>query len=219
MPLEGLPGDDVLLVYVFILLVPLADEGLSLINTGLGRSHSADKVMLASGVRFACPQRRYFFIWIASRVHKLACATRCDGGGKPWNWIRCAALFFSPTCSLTARLVNGGGLRCQVGGLAALSPLRRGIERWRLSASCLSTVLLEEGRIPYLPLGVGGGGGLAGAEGVNLWTRGQGFIDRRRFAGNIQGRLAWTGSLPLPGSWVPRRGKYSMMEPRSYSLP
>ena len=66
MPAPALPEATSIICVFLILLVPFAIAGLALINTGLGRSHSAAHTMLASLCVFAVACGAYFicgFAW------------------------------------------------------------------------------------------------------------------------------------------------------------
>ena len=78
LPAPALSETAVALCVVFILLVPLAAAGLSLINTGLGRSRSAAHAMLAALCVMAVAAVVYFvcgFSW-----HPI---TRCSRSTSP----------------------------------------------------------------------------------------------------------------------------------------
>src|SRR5208282_2017192 len=89
-------------------------------------------------------------------------------------------------------------------GLAALIPLGSGADRWRLRASCLSTVLLAGWTYPLFAHWVWGGGWLA-QLGVN-YGLGHGFLD----VGGAASIQAVGGLTALAVGWIlgPRRGKY-----------
>ena len=193
------------LCVVFIILVPLAGAGLSLINTGLCRSRSAAHSMLASLCIIAVAAIVYMicgFAWqgyIGEPAHVLTIA------GKGWNWLAAGRPFFlglkldgSPA-SLAAWL---GMLSA---GLAALIPLGSGSDRWRLGACCASTALLAGWTYPLFAHWVWGGGWLA-QLGVN-YGLGHGFVDAGG-SGSIQ---ALGGLTALAIAWIlgPRRGKYA----------
>ena len=66
MPVSGLPDVALVIGIFLVLLVPFAAVGLALINTGLGRSHSAAHLMLGSLCAFAVACGVYFvfgFAW------------------------------------------------------------------------------------------------------------------------------------------------------------
>ena len=82
------------LCIVFILLVPLAAAGLSLINTGLGRSRSAAHSMLASLCVIAVAALAYMVCGFAWQGFPGGPAHVLTVAGKEWNWIG-AGPFFS----------------------------------------------------------------------------------------------------------------------------
>jgi Amt family ammonium transporter len=205
-PAPALPGTTVALCIFSIFLVPFALGGLALVNTGLGRSHSAAHAMLASlsvmavaaGVYFVCG-----FAWqgyIGMPAHTLVVS------GTPWNWIGAQPFF------LRGLDLNGSAaslavwLQMLAVGLAALIPLGAGIDRWRLSAICASTALLAGWTYPLFAHWVWGGGWLA-QLGVN-YKLGHGFVD----AGGTSSIQVLGGLTALSVAWIlgPRRGKYSV---------
>ena len=65
-PPSGFPATTVVLCLFFIALVPLASIGLSVVNAGLGRSHSAAHAMLSALCVFSVAVGVYFicgFAW------------------------------------------------------------------------------------------------------------------------------------------------------------
>ncbi len=202
----GLSDSAVTICLVSVLLVPFALAGLSLINTGLGRSRSAAQAMLASLCVLAVAAIVYFvcgFAWqgfIGRPAHVLTLA------GKEWNWLAAEPFFLrgleldGSSASLAAWLQMLGV------GLAALIPLGSGAERWRLSASCFSTALLAGCTYPVFAHWVWGGGWLA-QLGVN-YGLGRGFVD----AGGSGSIHVLGGLTALAVAWIlgPRRGKYTM---------
>jgi len=92
-PIPELSEASTALCFALILLVPLAGAGLSLINTGLGRSRSAAHSMMTSLVVIATAAVVYFvcgFSWqgfVGRPAHLLAIA---DTG---WNWIAAEPFF------------------------------------------------------------------------------------------------------------------------------
>src|SRR5579875_3626664 len=204
-PLVSLPPMSVALCIFFILLVPLAAGGISLINTGLTRSRSAAHSMLSSLCVIAVAAVVYLvcgFAWqgyIGEPAHVLTVV------GRGWSWLAAGRFFFlglkldgSPA-SLAAWL---GMLSA---GLAALIPLGSGADRWRLGACCASTALLAGWTYPLFAHWVWGGGWLA-QLGVN-YGLGHGFVDARG-SSSIQ---AVGGLTALAIAWIlgARKGKYS----------
>jgi Amt family ammonium transporter len=205
MPAVALPETSAILCIFLIFLVPFAIAGLALINTGLGRSHSAAHTMLASLCVFAVASGVYVicgFAWqgyIGMPAHTLMVS------GKPWNWLGAQPFLL--------RGVELGGsanslaacLQMLSVAVAALIPLGAGIDRWRLTAICASTALLAGWTYPLFAHWVWGGGWLA-QLGVN-YGLGHGFVDAGG-AGSIQ---VLGGLTALSIAWIlgPRKGKFS----------
>lgn len=197
------------LCLVLILLVPLAGAGLALVNTGLARSRSAAHVMLASLCVFAVAAIVYVifgFSWqgVAGRpAHVLTI------GGNAWNWIAAEPLFLrglrldlSPASLVLLLQVFSVGL-------CAMIPLGAGAERWKLGASCASTIVLAGWTYPLFAHWVWSEGWLAQIG--SMYGLGQGFVDSGG-AGTIQ---VMGGLSALSIAWIlgPRRGKYSFEGP------
>jgi Amt family ammonium transporter len=206
LPVPTLSETSATLCILLILLVPFAAAGLSLINTGLGRSRSATHSMMASLCVMAVAAIVYCicgFSWqgfTGRPAHVLTIA------GTTWNWIAAEPLFLrglrldSSSPSLVALL---GMLSV---GLAAVIPLGAGADRWRLGASCASTALLAGWTYPLFAHWVWAGGWLS-QLGVN-YGLGHGFVD----AGGSSSIQALAGMTALAVAWIlgPRRGKYSL---------
>ena len=201
----ALPESSAILCFLLILLVPLAAAGLALVNTGLVRSRSAAHVMLASLCIFAVAAITYVAIGFSWQSTAGRPAHILMISGHPWNWIAAEPFFLrglhldlSPASLVLL-------LQMFSVGLAAMIPLGAGAERWRLSAACLSTVLLAGWTYPLFAHWVWSEGWLA-QLGAN-YGLGQGFVD----AGG-SGTIHMTGGLTaLSMAWIlgPRRGKYS----------
>jgi ammonium transporter, Amt family len=193
------------LCILFIVLVPFAAAGLALVNTGLGRSRSAAHSMLAALCVLAVAAGVYFicgFAWqgfIGRPGHAFIV------GGKAWNWIAAEPLFLrgveldGSAASLVA------WLEMLSVGLAALIPIGAGADRWRLSATCISTALLAGWTYPLFAHWVWGGGWLS-QLGLN-YGLGCGFLD----AGGSSSIQAVGGLTALAMAWIlgPRRAKYA----------
>ena len=193
------------LCVVFILLVPLAGAGLSLINTGLGRSRSAAHAMLAALCVMAVAAVVYFVCGFSWQGFPGLPAHFLMAGGKSWNWLA-AQPFFLRGLPLDGSPVSlAVWLQMLSVGLAATIPLGAGADRWRLGAICASTALLAGGTYPLFAHWVWGGGWLA-ELGSNC-ALGHGFVDAGG-SSTIQGVGGLTG---LSLAWIlgPRRGKYS----------
>jgi Amt family ammonium transporter len=201
------PALDVslLLCIVLVAMVPLALAGLVLMNTGLGRTRSAAHSMLAALAAIAVAALAYSlvgFSWegiAGGPEHSLVIA------GRHWDWIAGAPLWLRGFATGTTRANLEVWLQMLAVGLAALIPLSAGADRWRLSASCLSTALLAGWTYPLFAHWVWGGGWL-----VQLgsgYGMGRGFLDAGG-AGTIQ---VVGGLTALSIVWIigPRRGKYA----------
>jgi ammonium transporter, Amt family len=190
---------------LFIFLVPLAAAGLSLMNVGLGRSRSAGHMMMASLAALAVAGLVYFVCGFAWQGYLGRPARMFLLGGKSWNWIAAEPFFFRGVAfeGSSASLAAFFQMFCV--GLAALIPLGSGADRWRLRASCLSTVLLAGWTYPLFAHWVWGGGWLA-QLGVQYGI-GRGFLD----VGGASTIQVLGGLTALAVTWIlgPRRGKYS----------
>ena len=202
---HGLSQTAVLACTFFILLIPLAAAGLSLICAGLGRSHSAAHAMLSSLCVIGIAAIVYFAFGFAWQGYAGGPAHSLWVGRKSWNWLASGPFFFrglnfdgSPA-SLTAAL---GMLSV---GVAALIPLGSGAGRWRLGAICISTAFLAGVTYPLFAHWVWGGGWLA-QLGAN-YGLGHGFLD----VGGSGAIQAVGGLAALSTAWIlgRRRGKYS----------
>ena len=190
---------------ILILLVPLANIGLALVNTGLGRARSAAHSMLAALCVTAVAALVYVivgFAWQGAASHPDHVLTVA---GKAWGWIAAEPFFlrglrldFSPTTLVIL-------LQMLSVGLAGLIPLRSGSDRWRLGAICASTALLAGFTYPLFAHWIWGGGWLA-QLGANCGL-GRGFVD-----GGGSSTIQVVGGLTaLSITWIlgPRRGKFS----------
>ena len=190
---------------LLILLVPLGSAGLALINTGLGRSRSAAHAMLGSLCVVAVAAIVYVIWGFSLEGFAGRPALVIEAGGKIWNWVAKEAFFLrgvqfdgSPaSLSILLQMFSVG--------LAALIPLSAGADRWRLGATCVSTVLLAGITYPFFSHWVWGGGWLA-QLGANCGL-GRGFVD----GGGASCIQAVGGLTALSITWIlgPRRGKYS----------
>jgi len=205
LPVPALSEAGAALCIFLILLVPLAGAGLSLINTGLGRSRSAAHSMLASLCVVAVAALVYFacgFSWqgyLGRPAHVVTLA------GKGWSWIAAEPFFFRGLKLDGSPDALAAWLQMLSVGLAALIPLGSGADRWRLPACCASTALLAGCTYPLFAHWVWGGGWLAQLGALN--GLGRGFLDAGG-SGSIQ---AVGGLTALSIAWIlgPRRGKYS----------
>jgi Amt family ammonium transporter len=193
------------LCVVLILLVPLASTGLVLINTGLARSRSAAHVMLASLCVFAVAAIVYVMVGFSWQGAPGRPAHVLIISGKAWNWIA-AEPFFLRGLRLdlsSASLVLL--LQMFSVGLAAMIPLGAGAERWKLGASCISTIFLAGWTYPLFAHWVWSEGWLSQLG--SLYGLGQGFVD----GGGAATIQVMGGLSALSMAWIlgPRRGKYA----------
>jgi Amt family ammonium transporter len=182
---------------VFILLVPFAAAGLSLINTGLGRSRSAAHSMMASLCMIAVAAIVYFVCGFAWQGFPGRPAHVIIVAGKSWDWIAAEPLFLRGFKLDGSPVSLAAWLEMFSVGLIALIPLGAGGDRWRLGASCASTALLAGWTYPLFAHWVWGGG----------WLAQLGFVD----AGGSGAIHALGGLTALSIAWIvgPRRGKYA----------
>jgi len=202
-----LPSNEIVfaLCVVSILLVPFVGVGLTLINTGLGRSRSAGHSMMASLCVMAIAALVYFVCGFAWQGFPGIPAHVLIAGGKSWDWIA-AQPFFLRKLNLDGSAASlAVWLQMMSVGIAALIPLGSGGDRWRLRAICFSTAILAGWTYPVFAHWVWGGGWLA-QLGVNSGMA-HGFLD----AGGSSTIHVVGGLTALSIAWIlgPRRGKYS----------
>jgi Amt family ammonium transporter len=189
----------------FIFLTPLAAAGLALINTGLGRSHSAAHILMASLTALSVAALFYFAFGFGWEGFSGGPAHVATISGKEWNWIAAEPFFFRKLASDGPPAFLSALLQVFCVGLAAMIPLGSGADRWRLRAAGFSTAILAGWTYPLFAHWVWGGGWLA-QLGSN-YGLGHGFID----AGGAGTIHVLGGLTALSITWIlgPRRGKYS----------
>ncbi len=195
-----------LLCLLCILLVPVAIAGLSLINTGLGRSRSASHMMLTSLCLASVAALIYFACGFAWQEYAGGPSYQFFVNGRPWNWIAAGSFFFR-RIDLDGSPASLAALLGMVSvALAALIPLGASSDRWRLGAACASTALLAGWTFPLFAHWVWGGGWLAQLSGLD--GLGHGFVD----AGGSSTIQVVGGLTALSMAWIlgPRRGKYTV---------
>ncbi len=200
-----MPITETILVIVLILLVPFAIAGISLINSGLGRSRSAAHLLLSALCICGAAAAAYLvfgFAWQGTTATPAHFITAAD---RQWNWLGRGPFFLRGIDSPNSAAALVACLQIFSVGLAALIPLGACLERWRLSAACISTVLLAGFTYPLFAHWVWGGGWLA-QLGANSGI-GRGVVDAGG-SGTIQ---AVGGLTALALAWIlgPRRGKYT----------
>lgn len=204
-PASSSPDTGAVLCVVFILLVPLAGAGLSLINSGLGRSRSAAHMMMSSLCVISVAAIAYCmcgFAWqgIADQPGHVVMI-----GAKPWGWLGRGPFLMRHLPAAASPISLAALLGMLSAGLAGLIPLGAGADRWRLGAACISTGILAGWTYPLFAHWVWGGGWLA-QLGANYGI-GQGFVD----SGGASTIQAVGGLTALAIAWIlgARRGKYT----------
>ncbi len=125
----------------FLLLIPAAIAGLTLLNAGLTRSRNTAQLLVAS----LCAASVAMLVYVAigfSFAGFGSAGYAVHAGGREWNLLGNGRLF--------ARSLNFDGsigpmvllLQMFSVGLAAIIPVASGAERWRIAAVCASTALL-----------------------------------------------------------------------------
>jgi Amt family ammonium transporter len=195
---------SLLLALVLIFLTPLAAAGLALINAGLGRSRSAAHTMLASLCVMGVAALAYLICGFAWQSFSGGPSHAFIVDGNQWSWLGDGPLFLRGMQwdNSTAALVLLLGMFSA--GLSAMIPLGTGSDRWRLSASLISTAVFAGFTYPLFAHWAWGGGWLQ-QLGVNCGLS-HGFLDTGG-AGVIH---ASGGLTALAMAWIlgPRRGKY-----------
>ena len=203
MPAEPavLSESSALAALLLTLLTPLSAAGLALINAGLNRSRSAAHAMVGSISALAVAIIAYFAFGFSVQAPGGHTFTI---GGKLWNWMGSGPFFLAGlhlNDSLAALLL----WQMFAVMLAALIPVASGAERWRISASCLSSALLSAWTYPLFAHWVWGSGWLA-QLGSNYGI-GRGFLD----PGGAASIQAVGGLTALSIAWIlgPRSGKFT----------
>jgi Amt family ammonium transporter len=190
----------------FIFLLPLALAGLALINVGLSRLRSAAHSMMAALCLVGVAAATYFVTGFAWQGYPGLASHSVNIFGKEWSWLGAGNMFLRGVPLDGSRASLAALLQLLSVGLAALIPLGAAAERWRLRASCLSTVLLAGITYPLFAHWVWGGGWLE-RLGAN-YGLGAGFLD----AGGSSTIQVVGGLTALSLVWLlgPRRGKYNL---------
>jgi ammonium transporter, Amt family len=201
----ALPEAARLICLLFILLVPAAGAGLSLINTGLSRSRSAAHSVLLCLATAAVAILVYFVCGFALQGINGHAAHSLSIIGKQWSWIGSGPLFFRGLDFDGSRASLTILLQMFTVALTAMIPVASGAERWRLGASCASTALLAGCTYPLFAYWVWSAGWLS-QLGSN-YALGHGFVD----PGGASCIQIMGGLTALSIAWIlgPRRGKFS----------
>jgi ammonium transporter, Amt family len=203
-PAAAMSDAAIAVTLVLLLLAPLAIAGLTLINTGLGRSRSAAQAMLGS----------LFLGAVAAVVFAIAgagfaglpgnWAVVLHAYGKTWNILGLGGFFLHGLGSATPQAQLGLLFEFLAVVMAVLVPWGSGADRWRLAAGGASAVVLAGFVFPLAAHWIWGGGWLA-ALGTNF-SLGAGFLD----GGGAATVHALGGLSALVLVWIagPRRGKF-----------
>lgn len=184
--MDGLSEIAAAVCAALILLAPLAIAGLALMNAGLGRSRSAAHAMLGSVAVTA----------VAALVYVVFGYCWQGPPGRSWSWIGAFPPLMHGLPSYGIRGVLAAWMQIFGVAMAAIIPLGAGNDRWRLSASCVSTVMLAGWTYPLFAHWAYSG-----------WLRNLGYVDAGG-AGAIQAVGGLT-ALSVAVILGPRRGKYA----------
>jgi Amt family ammonium transporter len=190
------------LTLALLLVAPLAIAGVSLINTGLGRSRSAAQALLGNLAIVAVTAIVFAVVGAAfagsTAGHTLALA------GKPWNWLGAGPLLLGGFGAAPATAQLGALFEFLAVAMAAIIPWGSGADRWRLTAGCAAAAVMAATVFPLLAHWVWGGGWLA-QLGVNF-SLGAGFLDGGGAATvHVLGGLSALAVIWIAG---PRKGKF-----------
>jgi Amt family ammonium transporter len=190
---------------LLILLIPLALAGLTLMNSGLGRSRTAAHALMATLTVTAIASIMYVICGFAWQGLAGRPAYAVAVGGKQWSWIGSERFFLLGLDFDGSSAILAAGFGMFSAALAAAIPLGAGAERWRLAGVAASTALLAGWTYPLFAHWVWGGGWLA-QLGSN-YGLGRGFAD----VGGSGAIQTLGGLTALSVAWIlgPRRGKYS----------
>jgi Amt family ammonium transporter len=194
---------------LLVLLLPCTIAGIALNNTGLSRSRHAAHTLLTSLCVAALAMLVYFAWGYAVGSAAGEPAWTFTAGGKTWNWLGAGPLFLHGlSTELQAKLpAQSAVVMFQIFavGLTAVIPVSSGAERWRLAASCASTVILAGWIYPLFAHWVWGGGWLA-QLGTNFGLA-HGFVD----PGGSSCIHVVAGLTALSISWIigPRQGRFT----------
>jgi len=193
---------------VCILLIPLAATGLALIHQGLGRSRSAAHAMLATLCALAIAAIVFVFIGSSCMGFTTGLAHTLHLAGKSIDWLG-AEPFFAK--GLTSSLTQGHSYPIFVlafgifaVGLATLTPISAGTDRWRLASICAVSAVFAAITFPLFAHWVWSNGWLAQLTPLFNLPR---FTDLGGAAVlNVLG-----GLTALSVAWIlgPRQGKYN----------
>jgi Amt family ammonium transporter len=196
------------LIFVLLLLTPLAIAGVALINAGLGRSRSAAQSLL--GCMLIVAAAVIAFVLLGSGLAGAGLAGHNQAAsfilaGKPWNWIGRGPFVLDPRfMGAQPEVQLGVLLECLAAGFVGLIPWGAGADRWRTVAGAAAAVVLAVLVFPLLAHWTWGGGWLA-QLGTNFGL-GEGFVDGGGAATiHVLGGLSALAVIWIAG---PRKGKF-----------
>jgi len=189
-------------VLVLLCVAPLAPLGLALMNTGLGRAHSAAHALLSSLLALAAAALGLWSLGFAWSGLAHAPDHVVHLAGHAWSLLG-AGQFFVRGSAAPVQLVALLWLLL-IAGTGALIPVGAGADRWKLGAAVGAAFLLGGLLLPLVAHQSWGGGALS-RLGVELGY-GHGWIDVGGAAGlHVLGGLS---ALCLAWTLGPRRGKF-----------
>ncbi|HUV68223.1 MAG TPA: hypothetical protein VMW15_01080 [Terracidiphilus sp.] len=193
------------LTLALLLIAPLAIAGLSLINTGLGRSRSAAQALLGNLAIFAVTAIVFAIIGSAfSGCLPGGISHIFQTAGKPWNWLGAGPFMLGGLASAPAQSQLALIFEFLAVALAAQLAWGSGADRWRLNAGCAASAVLAAFVFPLAAHWIWGGGWLA-QLGLNF-SLGSGFLDPGGAATvHVLGGLSALAVIWIAG---PRRGKF-----------
>lgn len=190
-----------------VVLVPFATFGLALIQQGLGRSRSAAHAMLAILCALSVSAIVFVLLGFSWSGFSGGLSHTVQIASRHWNWLGAEPLLAS---GLRSNLVQRPRVALILAlelfgvGMAALTPISAGSDRWRLAGICASSAVLAGVFFPLFAHWAWGGGWLAQLPALFgipplVDAGGAGVIQ-------VVGGLA-----ALSVAWIigPRQGKYS----------
>lgn len=191
------PEAGLAISFLCLLLIPFALGGLALINTGLNRSRSAAHNMLSCLTTAGVAALAYFVFGFAVQGITGVPGHTFRLSGRGWEWMGTGSFFLRGVDLNTATASLGVFFQFFGVALASMIPVGSSAERWRLGASCASTVLLGAWTYPLFA----------------HWATGTGWLAQFGFAD--PGGASWIhgtgGFTALAMVWLlgARRGKFT----------
>ncbi len=203
-PAAAMSDVAIVVTFVLLLLAPLAIAGLTLINTGLGRSRSAAQAMLGSLALIAVAAIVFALIGAGFTETAGMGGLVLHAGGKTWSILGLGPFFLRGLGTAAPQAQLGLLFEILAVVMAVLVPWGSGADRWRLAAGGASAVVLAGLVFPLAAHWIWGGGWLA-ALGTNF-SLGAGFLD----GGGAATVHTLGGLSALALVWIagPRRGKF-----------